>query len=264
MKPCIGITGGWSRQDSKLKSWIEVLQSQALTGRVFEFELPDYKLLNGNEVRFCQQLSENIESAASDFVNMSKLFVLPYQNILMDENECLDKIAYFIKKVFKEKGRAEPLVLVVGSDFYIYKHVDFVDYAQYLLSEDEENRWRQSKELKEKSVLSVGIPFQLNMEMCQQAAEQPEQSAEIAKLQEYPKKVLFVLGGLQEIARVGPEAGLIGRDDGRSRRAVKAGDPCARSPVAGIVFALVRVGSRNDESGDSGFPHFFPQGIQSG
>lgn len=198
MKLCIGITGGWSRQDSKLKSWIEVLQSQALTGRVFEFELPDYKLLNGNEVRFCQQLSENIESAASDFVNMSKLFVLPYQNILMDENECLDKIAYFIKKVFKEKGRAEPLVLVVGSDFYIYKHVDFVDYAQYLLSEDEENRWRQSKELKEKSVLSVGIPFQLNMEMCQQAAEQPEQSAEIAKLQEYPKKVLFVLGGLQD------------------------------------------------------------------
>ena len=96
MKLCIGIAKGWAEQDGRLKDWVKVLQSQALTERVFEFELPDYKLLNGNEVRFCQQLSENIESAASDFVNMSKLFVLPYQNILMDENECLDKIAYFI------------------------------------------------------------------------------------------------------------------------------------------------------------------------
>lgn len=198
MKLCIGIARGWAEQDVRLKNWVEVLQSQALTERVFEFELPDYKLLNANEVRFCQQLSENIEKSSKELKTTPKIFVLPYQNILMDEAECLDKIAYFIKKVCKEKGRKEPTVLVVGSAFYQYKNVDFVDYAQYLLTEDEENKWKQDKELKEKSVLSVGIPFRLNMEMCQRAAEQPEQAAELAKFQAYPKKVLFVLGGLQD------------------------------------------------------------------
>ena len=198
MKLCIGIAKGWAEQDVRLKNWVEVLQSQALTERVFEFELPDYKLLNANEVRFCQQLSENIEKSSKELKTTPKIFVLPYQNILMDEAECLDKIAYFIKKVCKEKGRKEPTVLVVGSAFYQYKNVDFVDYAQYLLTEDEENKWKQDKALKEKSVLSVGIPFRLNMEMCQRAAEQPEQAAELAKFQAYPKKVLFVLGGLQD------------------------------------------------------------------
>ncbi len=198
MKLCIGIAKGWAEQDVRLKNWVEVLQSQALTERVFEFDIPDYKLLNGNEVRFCQQLSENIEKSSKELKTTPKIFVLPYQNLLMDEAECLDKIAYFIKKVCKEKGRKEPLVLVVSSAFYQYKNVDFVDYAQYLLTEDEENKWKQDKELKEKSVLSVGIPFRLNMEMCQRAAEQPEQAAELAKFQAYPKKVLFVLGGVQD------------------------------------------------------------------
>ena len=198
MKLCIGIAKGWAEQDVRLKNWVEVLQSQALTERVFEFDIPDYKLLNGNEVRFCQQLSENIEKSSKEHKTTPKIFVLPYQNLLMDEAECLDKIAYFIKKVSKEKGRKEPLVLVVSSAFYQYKNVDFVDYAQYLLTEDEENKWKQDKELKEKSVLSVGIPFRLNMEMCQRAAEQPEQAAELAKFQAYPKKVLFVLGGVQD------------------------------------------------------------------
>lgn len=198
MKLCIGIAKGWAEQDVRLKNWVEVLQSQALTERVFEFDIPDYKLLNGNEVRFCQQLSENIEKSSKELKTTPKIFVLPYQNLLMDEAECLDKIAYFIKKVSKEKGRKEPLVLVVSSAFYQYKNVDFVDYAQYLLTEDEENKWKQDKELKEKSVLSVGIPFRLNMEMCQRAAEQPEQAAELAKFQAYPKKVLFVLGGVQD------------------------------------------------------------------
>lgn len=196
MKLCIGIAKGWAEQDVRLKSWVEVLQSQALTERVFEFDVPDYKLLNGNEVRFCQQLSENIEKASKEFKTTPKIFVLPYQNLLMDEAECLDKIAYFIKKVCKEKGRREPLVLVVSSAYYQYKNVDFIDYAQYLLTEDEENRWKQDKDLKEKSVLSVGIPFRLNMEMCQQKAEQPEQTAELDRLQIYSKKALFVLGGV--------------------------------------------------------------------
>lgn len=198
MKLCIGIGKGWAEQDNRLKNWVEVLQSQALTERVFEFDIPDYKLLNGNEVRFCQQLSENIETSSKEFKATPKIFVLPYQNLLMDEAECLDKIAYFIKKVCKEKGRKEPLVLVVGSAFYLYKNVDFVDYAQYLLTEDEENKWKQDKALKEKSVLSVGIPFRLNEEMCLQAAEQPEPRAELEKLQAYPKKVLFMLGGVQD------------------------------------------------------------------
>lgn len=198
MKLCIGIAKGWAEKDGRLKDWVKVLQSQALTERVFEFELPDYKLLNGNEVRFCQQLSENIEKASKEFKTPPKIFVLPYQNLLMDEAECLDKIAYFIKKVCKEKGRKEPLVLVVSSAFYQYKNVDFVDYAQYLLTEDEEILWKQNKELKEKSVLSVGIPFRLNMEMCQHAALQAEQMAELEKLQAYSKKVLFMLGGIQD------------------------------------------------------------------
>ena len=196
MKLCIGIAKGWAEQDIRLKNWVEVLQSQALTERVFEFDVPDYKLLNGNEVRFCQQLSENIEKASKEFKTTPKIFVLPYQNLLMDEAECLDKIAYFIKKVCKEKGRKEPLVLVISSAYYQYKNVDFVDYAQYLLTEDEESKWKQDKNLKEKSVLSIGIPFRLNMEMCQQKAELPEQAAELGKLQTYPKKALFVLGGV--------------------------------------------------------------------
>ena len=64
MKLCIGIARGWVEQKDEIKSWVDVLQSQALTERVFEFDVPDYKLLNGNEVRFCQQLSENIDMAA--------------------------------------------------------------------------------------------------------------------------------------------------------------------------------------------------------
>ena len=198
MKLCIGIARGWATQDGRLKNWVEVLQSQALTERVFEFDIPDYKLLNGNEVRFCQQLSENIETSAKELKATPKIFVLPYQNLLMDEAECLDKIAYFLKKIYKEKRCKEPLVQVVGSAFYLYKNVDFVDYAQYLLTEEEENQWKQDKVLKEKSELSVGIPFRLNEEMCLQAAEQPEQAIELEKLQAYPKKVLFMLGGVQD------------------------------------------------------------------
>lgn len=198
MKLCIGIAKGWLGAKSELKNSIEVLQSQALIERIFEFDIPDYKLLNANEVRFCQQLSENISIAFDKFKTMQKLFILSYQNMLMDEAECLDKIAYFIKKVFKEKGRKEPLVLVVSSAFYPYKNVDFVDYAHYLLTEEEENLWKQDKILRDKSVLSVEIPFRLNMEMCQKKATQPEQAAELIKLQAYPKKVLFMLGGVQD------------------------------------------------------------------
>lgn len=198
MKLCIGIAKGWGKQDKRVKKWVEVLQSEALTKRVFEFVVPDYKLLNGNEVRFCQQLADNIETSSKEFKTTPKIFVLPYQNLLMDETECLDKIAYFLKKIYKEKRCQEPLVVVVGSAFYLYKNVDFVDYAQYLLTEDEENNWKQDKILKEKSELSLGIPFRLNEEMCLQAAEQPEQVAELEKLRAYSKKALFVLGGVQD------------------------------------------------------------------
>ena len=41
MKLCIGIAKGWAEQDVRLKNWVEVLQSQALTERVFEFDIPD-------------------------------------------------------------------------------------------------------------------------------------------------------------------------------------------------------------------------------
>ena len=198
MKLCIGISKGWNTQDIKVKDWVDVLQSKALSDRVFEFDLPDYKLLNGNEVKFSHQLYDNIQNALSEKKLSPKLLVLPFQHMFRDEAECLDKIAFYCKKIFRDKGKKEPLVLIVGSAFYDYKHADFVDYAQYLLTKEQESLWLQNKELKEKSVLSIGVPFRLNRKMCEEESLKPEQAQELQKFDSKIPTVLFVLGGVED------------------------------------------------------------------
>lgn len=198
MKLCIGIAKGWSEHDLRLKSWVNVLQSQALTEHVFEFDIPDYKLLNSDVSLFCQKLSENIEKASDSFKLLPRIIVLPYQDVFLDETECLDKIAYFIKKIFCEKSMREPVVLVMCSAFYHYQHADFIDFAQCLLTDDEEKEWAQDKVLNEKSVLSLGVPFQLSKGMCRRAAMQEPQSKELELLNKYDKKILFVLGEISK------------------------------------------------------------------
>ena len=198
MKLCVGISKGWNTQDIKVKDWVDVLQSKALSERVFEFDLPDYKLLNGNEVKFSRQLYDNIQAALNEKKLTPKLLVLPFQHMFGDEAECLDKIAFYCKKIFRDKSKKEPLVLIVGSAFYDYKHADFVDYAQYLLTKEQESLWQQNKELKEKSVLSIGVPFRLSRKVCEEEALQPEQAQELQKFDVKIPTALFVLGGVED------------------------------------------------------------------
>ena len=76
---------------------------------------------------------------------------------------------------------------------------------------------------------------------------------------------LQLVGGLQEVAGIGPYQGVVGGNDGGAVGAVGApesGEPLAVAPVGGGQFALVGVGARDDYSVDAVLLHEVAKGSE--
>ena len=85
-----------------------------------------------------------------------------------------------------------------------------------------------------------------------------------ALLHQRNARAVELTGGLDEVARVGPQQGLGGCHHQRAGRAVEAREVLAHLPVAGDVLALVRVGLRNYHGVDAVGGHQLPQFFEAG
>ena len=82
-------------------------------------------------------------------------------------------------------------------------------------------------------------------------------------LHHHETAVLELDACLQEVARVGPQGGLVKRYDGRAVAAREAADPVTELPVVTDVFTLVRVGAGNDDGIDIQAAHFLAQRLKA-
>ena len=76
-----------------------------------------------------------------------------------------------------------------------------------------------------------------------------------ALLHEHELRARNLFRGRDEIARVGPERGLVHRHHRRARRAVEAGEPLAPFPVVGQILAFVGVATGDDKRVEMRFAH---------
>ena len=68
--------------------------------------------------------------------------------------------------------------------------------------------------------------------------------------------------GLQEVARVGPQGGMVEGYHGGAVATREAADPVAEFPVVTDVFTLVRVGAGNDDGIDVQAAHLLAQRLK--
>ncbi len=73
-----------------------------------------------------------------------------------------------------------------------------------------------------------------------------------------------LLLGLREIARVGPQSGLLAANDEGAGRSVETGQPCPRRPVRRQVFGQMRIGTGNEHGSDAVLLHGHAQGGETG
>ncbi len=188
----IAVAKGWREDFLPEQNWLRLLEQKSST---ICFPFPLYRLLMQDEDAFKNELFASFDNLFMQSASYPNVFFIPYQNYAVNEAECLDKIAAFIKEYYAEKELSLFKIIVVGSSYYEYKNVDFIDFTWHHLTEQEEALRAENKALLKKSSLSLSLAENLSMDECLRAA----QEFDAAGFQQWKnikqkRNALFVLG----------------------------------------------------------------------
>ena len=134
---------------------------------------------------------KNLEKAEAPYPNY---FAIPFDHGAKNE-ECknVDMLAGYIKDFAEYKG-VQVQTIALTACVYDYQHTDLIHVGRHQMSNDDEILLKNKPELKNKLIITDGVPSNLNWVNIEMQANSPLRAAELAKYK--GKKVaLFSLGG---------------------------------------------------------------------
>ncbi|MBQ8481522.1 MAG: mitochondrial fission ELM1 family protein [Alphaproteobacteria bacterium] len=145
-----------------------------------------------------QQLEKAIQARVSECMKQQivpDIAVLPIdQSRVNQENIDADIVSELIKKSFR-KYNINIKTLVIASNLYPYRDVDFIHVGAHQLSEADEKRLQTDKELRRRVILTLGVPSDLSGMQIKLAARKNDViKSFLAKIASKPV-VLFSVGG---------------------------------------------------------------------
>lgn len=122
-------------------------------------------------------------------------FVIPFDQSKPKEDECrsIDLLAGYIKEFAKTK-KIKTKIIALTAGVYNYQNVDFAHIGRHQITSADEALLKTSPNIKDKLIITDGVPSNLNWMNIEMQANSPQKSAELAQYR--GKKVaLFSLGG---------------------------------------------------------------------
>ncbi len=170
------------------EEFLKATDGQLLDRTNFDSDVAFEKAISKAVASFC---SETAKDSTPDFV------VLPFNHAGTEkEGENVDKLSKYLKSAFKDNG-VNVKTLVLGSKLYDYKDVDLVNIGKHQLTDAEEKTLNANPRLKNKTILTLGVPSNLSWLRINQEANNPVRQQELNQYKD-KKTILFSLGGATE------------------------------------------------------------------
>ncbi|MBE6445578.1 MAG: hypothetical protein E7019_06000 [Alphaproteobacteria bacterium] len=122
-------------------------------------------------------------------------FAIPFDQSKPKDEECesIDLLTAYIKDFAKHKGISTKAIALT-SCVYDYQNVDLIHVGRHQMSRADEILIKKHPELKDRLIITDGVPSNLNWINIEMQANSPQKSAELAKFKD-KEVALFSLGG---------------------------------------------------------------------
>lgn len=163
----------------------------------------DGKILHLNNYENAVKFHKAVFCALDDYYKTLKKENLPFPEYFAiafdhgakkeDEAKANDMLAGYIKEFAKLKGlKTKTIILTAG--VYDYKNIDLIHVGRHQITKEDEELLKEKPYLKNKMIITDGVPSNLNWVNIEMQANSPLKALEFAKYK--GKKVaLFSLGG---------------------------------------------------------------------
>ena len=141
-----------------------------------------------------QTLTMYYQSLQQENAPIPDYFAIPFDHGNNNEEcEAVDLLSGYIKEFAKNKGLNVKTVALTAK-VHNYQNLDLVHVGRHQMSHGDEVMIKSNHDLKDKLIITDGVPSNLNWVNIEMQANSPKKSAELAKFRD-KKVALFSLGG---------------------------------------------------------------------
>lgn len=145
--------------------------------------------------QFNTALSNRIDVFLQKNYHIPDIIALPFdQSLGIKENEDVDLLAELLKENFL-KHNIKIKTLVIASNLYSYKNVDFIHIGAHQLSQEDEDRLQKDTALNKRIIRTLGVPSDLTKMQIKLATHKNEQLKNLIESYATTPTVVYSLGG---------------------------------------------------------------------
>jgi len=150
---------------------------------------------------FTKAVEKSVQKYLETEQKIPDVVVLPFDHSTDNDEKNVDNLACAVKNAFAKLG-SHVTTMVMASRLYDYKHVDYVNVADHLLTPDDVLKLKVNKQLRLRTVKTLGVPSNISPLSIKisfaHLAQKAQQNGFENPLNKYrgEKIVLFSLGGI--------------------------------------------------------------------